>query len=252
MKKIFLTALLLVGFCGCATTGLKGPPLKVGISPNYPPLIFTQDGDLAGIEYDLMRKLARELDRPVTVVSMPWEEQIDALIAGKIDIIMSGMSVTKARQVKIAFSDSWMNGGLGVLMHPSQEGRVTTVEAVKQFNGTIGVIPGTTAQDYVLRNCKNARVVKIASAADAGIQIQRRTVDLFIHDIPSVAWQAATFGDELRLLMEPIDREQIAWGLRRDDTELMSQVNEKLAEWKADGSLDAIILKWIPYYNRIK
>ena len=253
MKHVLLSFLAVIGLCGCASIGSGGKqPLKVGFSPTYPPMIFSQDGDPAGVEYDLMRKLGRELDRPVTAVSMPFDELIDALVAGKIDIIMSGLSVTKARQVKIAFTDPWMNAGLGVLMRKAQSESIQTVDDVLRFSGNIGVLVNTTADDFVRRNAKNARVIKIASAADAGVLLQRRTIDLFIHDIPSVAWQAASNEAELTVLMTPLNREEIAWGVRRDDTELLAAVNPLIAAWKADGSLDATITKWIPYYGRFK
>src|SRR5262245_32751572 len=75
----------------------SNPPLKVGVSPIFPPMVFKQNGNLAGVEVDLARAFGEYLGRPVTFVELPWKDQIDAVNQGRIDIIMSSMSVTTAR-----------------------------------------------------------------------------------------------------------------------------------------------------------
>jgi ABC-type amino acid transport substrate-binding protein len=63
--------------------------LRVGMSPVFPPMVFKQAGELAGVEVDLARALGAKLGRRVVFVELPWEDQIEALTAGKTDIIMS-------------------------------------------------------------------------------------------------------------------------------------------------------------------
>jgi len=253
MKIWMILAALAVTVCGCSTIGGGNrEPLRVGITPNFPPMIFMRDGEVAGIEADLMRRLGRELGRPITVVSMPWNEQMDALSAGRIDIIMSGMSVTTARQVRIDFTTPWMTSGVGVLMRKADQQRFDSVESVLAFNGNVGVLADTTAHFFASRNLPRARIIRIASPADAAIQLRRRTVDLFLDDIPSVAWQAASNEAELAVLMAVLEREQIAWGVRRGNTALRDEVNAVLARWEADGTTDRVIEAWIPYYARIR
>jgi len=253
MKKLLLVLGVGLAVAGCARLDFVGKePLRVGVSPNYPPLIFVQEGELAGLEMDLMRRLGRELKRPVTAVPLPWEEQMDALVAGKIDIIMSGMSVTDARKVKIGFTDPWMKSGQMAMMRRADAAAITSVDHVRNFSGNIGVLPNTTSQDWAKRNCPNARLIKIASAADAGIQLQKKRIDLFIHDIPSIAWQVASNEAELAPLLIPLEREDIAWGVRRGDAELTAQINQLIKAWQEDGSLEEAILAWIPYYAKLK
>ncbi len=65
------------------------PPLRVGVAPNMPPMIFKQGKTIAGVEADLAQALGRELNRPVAFVELAWVDLIDALEANKIDVIMS-------------------------------------------------------------------------------------------------------------------------------------------------------------------
>jgi ABC-type amino acid transport substrate-binding protein len=117
--KKWIGQLVLTLGIGCLGLGLtavsvsaQGLPLKVGITPDYPPLIFRQGETVTGIEADLARKLGQELNRPVSLVTLKWEEQIDALLGKKIDLIMSGMSITPTREIRIRFSDPYLKSGL--------------------------------------------------------------------------------------------------------------------------------------------
>src|SRR5512137_1243580 len=71
--------------------------LRVGVSPVFPPMVFRQGKELAGVEVDLARALGEKLGRKVIFVELPWEDQVEALNAGRIDIIMSSMSITMPR-----------------------------------------------------------------------------------------------------------------------------------------------------------
>ena len=94
MIKILMTVLLLL-LAGCGGSNLKpvgGDSLLVGVCPNYPPIIFSKDGKITGLEGDMALALGRELHKSVEFIAMDWEELIPALISGRVDVIMSGAS----------------------------------------------------------------------------------------------------------------------------------------------------------------
>ena len=78
---IIILSFVLLG--GCATPGVKtgeAPvnPILVGVTPNYPPIIFKMSGEITGLETDFARRLSEELKRPIKFVEISWEEQIPA------------------------------------------------------------------------------------------------------------------------------------------------------------------------------
>jgi len=85
--------------------------LRIGTSASYPPLTFRQDGELQGVEVDLARAVGEDLKVKTDVVEMPWEELIAALNDNRIDVIMSGMSVTDERSTRVLFTDPYMKIG---------------------------------------------------------------------------------------------------------------------------------------------
>src|SRR5215831_6165331 len=84
------------------------PALRVGLAPQYPPIAFTQDGRVTGLEVDCAHGVAGELGRQVTFIELDWDALIPALEAGQIDIIMSGMSITDARAQRVWFVSPYL------------------------------------------------------------------------------------------------------------------------------------------------
>ena len=102
-------ALFLVGWAlaSCANLGPAGfsePTLRVGVSPDYPPVIFERDGEIVGIEADFAHRLGRDLHRPIEFVEIPFPDLLDALEAGEIDVVMSGLSNTPDRASRVQFN----------------------------------------------------------------------------------------------------------------------------------------------------
>jgi ABC-type amino acid transport substrate-binding protein len=231
---------------------LEMPPnaLRVGVTPTYPPIIFKQGGQITGAEAELARLLGEKLGRPAYFVEVPWDQQIDALIAGRTDIIMSGMSVTEARAVRVAFAEPYLEGGLMAAVRVEDASRYGSRDALVQTTATVGVIEATTGDVFVQRSFPNARRVPLTLASDGALALKRRTIDVFVHDGPSIAWLVSSNEADLAGIWIPLNRENLAWAVRRDDPQLIAQVNQVLAAWKQDGTLSGVLTRWLPYLKR--
>ena len=248
--RFFKTTILLAvlgGLAACTTT-TPPRPLRVGITPDYPPLAFEQDDGVTGAEVDFAVALGAQLGRPVQFFSFRWEQLIPALQEQRIDIIMSGMSVTPARQLRIAFSDPYLHNQLRAIFNRQNADRFKTRADILNTDAKIGVVPGTTADTFVQKNCTNATRVAIASRKDAPFHLlQDRQIDVFINDSFALAQILSENEADLTYLKEPLADDDLAWGVRSDNQELLRQVNAALARWKSDGTLNKILLRWMPY-----
>lgn len=256
MKTLFrvITAclFLLVGLClvGCGSLGSSsksGEPLRIGVSPNYPPVIFSKAGKLRGLEVDLGVLLARELGRPVRFVEVDWNKQIPALLDGSTDIIMSGMSVTPAREIRIAFADAYFTNGLVALMRTADAERFSTVESVLESDTSVGVIKGTTGDVFVQANMPRARNLTLQRRDDVIHEFARRRIHLYIDDAAAAAYIVSQNEAELTGLWVALESEPLAWGLRRDDPEMLEAVNGVLEGWRNDGTLARVLRRWLPF-----
>src|SRR6266446_4910530 len=125
------------------------PPLRVAVPRNRPPYAFKQGGQLVGLEVDFARELAAALGRPLDLVEIDWGDLIPAVRTRRADILMAGMTVTRARQVQIAFSDPYLRSGLLTVMRKEDVPRFKTVSRVLGTTEPIGVITGPTAERFV-------------------------------------------------------------------------------------------------------
>jgi polar amino acid transport system substrate-binding protein len=255
-SSVVLLVALLVGCASGPNTGAvsaaRSSYLRVGVTPDFPPVIFKEGDRLLGIEADLAHKLAETLGRQVQFVELSWAEQIPALLAGQTDIIMSGMTITRERELRISFTDPYLRSGLLALMRTADAGRFNSRESILQSSAVIGVKRGTTADVFVQRYIPRARKIELPEPRDAPFLLQRGEIDLFIHDAPSVAWLASENEASLTALLVLLTDDQIAWGVRRDDPELRAAANRALAEWRKDGTLDGVLRHWLPYLDRLR
>ncbi len=242
---------LLAGGCS-TTTGPAAPPgasegsadvLRVGVTPNYPPIVFEENGEIAGLEADF----ARNLGRPVKFVKLRWNDLIPALRKGKIDVIMSGMSITTSRSVEVAFTDPYLKLGQAILVPARQFLKYEYPQVIRFLDVRIGVEKGTTGDLFVQQQCRNAKRVPFSSAEKAAEALARGKVDVVLHDA-TVIWKLAGKFESKGLIAMPtmLTEEYLAWAVRRDDTALLKELNAVLDGWKRDGTLQEMISRWIP------
>lgn len=255
---------LLAAAClgGCATGGdagpavlpaLSGPALRAGTTPNYPPLIDEVDGKMVGIEADLGAEAARGINRRLELVELPWEELIPALEDGRIDVIMSGMSVTRQRAERVAFTRPYMKVGQMAVVRLGDVARLGRIDALLGTSGAVGFEAGTTGETFVRGTMSLATPVALDSV-EAGVEALRAgRIEAFVHDAPTV-WRIGSSPDyqDLIGLYWTLTDERLAWAVRKSDTTLRDALNEQLLQMVTDGRLETILGRWITVRVEVK
>ncbi len=228
------------------------PELYVGVTSTAPPLIYKDGGRFVGLEADLARAFADSLGIPVRFVELDWEDQIPALEKGKIDIIMSGMSITQARSNRIGFCDPYFRAGQMMLVDIANANQFPRgyYDLKWKKDIRIGVVEATAGDYFTRKNLPKAKLrgYKTANAAVTGLV--RGNIDAFISDAPMIAHAAAM--NETKGVVPVynlLTEEYLAWGVKKSDKALQRQANAFLEQYKADGRLDSSLRKWIPYLN---
>jgi ABC-type amino acid transport substrate-binding protein len=228
-------------------------PLRVGITPNYPPVIFKQNNAVVGVEAELAYLLGKELNRPVWFIELTKNDQIPALLDGDIDIIMSGVSVTDIRKVRISFTEPYLKGGLFMAMRLSDTAKYDSLNKVMGTYLTVGFVGGTTGEAWARKNMARLyATVTLPDARSAVEALKTKRIDIFVHDAPSVVWLVSENESVLGALWQVLDVEFLAWGVRIGDQALLTQANTALRKWKSDGTLQAILDKWMPYWRKLE
>lgn len=239
--------LLLLGFCVLGSLSAPAWALKVGISAEYPPLAYEQQGRIVGIEPDNAVAVGKIIGRKMELMPMPFTRLIPALVAGEIDVVMSGMSVTPGRSAQVAFTNSFLDVGQMGIVHVDKVAAFLHPWSLLAKGVRVAVEPGTTGALYVERELPDAKIKFYTDPPAAFAGLRKDEVDLYIHDAPT-SWLLATTkdGDDLISLNSALTEESLAWAVRKEDERLLAMLNEALASMQASGTARYILNRWIP------
>ena len=266
LKQLSIKQLLVLTFfiagvsltTGCVSTDQKAVEsvaiapdiniLRVGVTPNAPPLIFKQGNKIVGLEADLAAEFAKYLDKSPRFVELKWEDQIPSLLENRIDIIMSGMSITRLREVRVAFSIPYFKSGQMALIRREDAARFSAGFFALTTSTAIGVIKDTTGEYFVETNYSSVKK-KIFSTPSAGARaVVDKKIDMFIYDAPMILYLASENETKgLTALFTLLTEEYLSWGFRKDNKDLLNSANKFLRTINAEGRLNKIIQYWIPF-----
>jgi len=234
-----------------APAGWKAPAeIKVGITPNYPPLAFERDGRIVGVEPDLAEAVGKVLGSKLVLTPIAWEDLPDALASREVDVIMSGVSVTERRKKTVAFTRPYLTIGQMALVRTDDLSRLAEPGALDRTGVRVGVQRLTTGAAYARAELNKATVVEFGSA-DSGIEaLREKRIDAFIHDAPTVWRLTSRFDSDpsrtLAGLYRPLTKEELAWAVRRDEAATLgAALDAALAKLRADGTLEQVLDRWI-------
>ncbi len=235
---------------GCHSTDPARSPsgvLRIGAVEDSPPLIFRQKGRWSGVEADLGRALAAQLGMNPVFVALPQKKLSSALLDGKVDILMAGLAITEDRRVQMDFSAPYLVVGQAALIRKSDLLRCNTEIKIRSARARVGVVEGSPGDRLVSRYFTNATRLPFPHAARAAEALRQNQIDMLIYDAPAAWWLAQQHPGQLTLAPALFAREEIAWAFRLGSVILRDSVNQVLAGWQEDGTLESILQRWIPY-----
>ncbi len=227
-----------------APNATAGPPLVIGMELNYPPFEMTDaSGNPSGVGVDMAQALAAYLHRPLQIENMPFEGLIPALKTGRIELIISSMTATAERAKSIDFSDPYLNTGLAILT--KKGGPIQGIADVDKPGMVVTVKTGTTAQTYTHDHFHNATVLPLEQDTACALEVVQGRADAFLYDQMSIYQFAKKNPDTTRGLLEPFQKESWAIGIAKGNTDLETQVNAFLKDFKAHQGFDKLGDKYL-------
>jgi polar amino acid transport system substrate-binding protein len=224
--------------------------LRVGLTPDYPPVVYIENKRVTGLEIEYARALAAELGKKLLVVPLKFADLIPALQRHDIDIIMSGLSITKLRSVRVAFTDPYLSVGQMVLVRSEDRVKYGVPQMIIITNDRIGVVKGTTGDIFVRNNCANAEKIDYESVNNAVLDLQGGSIDMLIFDAPQI-WMLAAENETNGLSMLPfqLTKEYLAWAVNKEDQRFLAEINNILEKWRKNGTMRNVSKRWLPFYN---
>jgi len=224
------------------------PALRVGLAPHYPPISFKQQGRLTGLEVDCALGLEAELGRRVELVALDWEALIPALESEKIDVIMSGMSITEARARWVWFVSPYLRVGQMAMFRKADHLELSSPTLLTLTRRRVGFVAGTTGAAYVQGNLPQAQYVPLGSTDEGLRALRAGEIDVFVHDAVT-AWRVGDNEANATLTSSfvPLTEEYLAWAVRQTDEALHRDLEAVLERWKRSGRLQELFQKWLKF-----
>ncbi|MDI3492606.1 MAG: polar amino acid transport system substrate-binding protein [Desulfomicrobiaceae bacterium] len=260
MRRILLSLLLLVVWGAQALAAdhelaekstlnaiVKRGELRVGLDAGYMPFeMTTKQGEIVGFDVDLAKEMAKAMGVKLTIVNTDFDGIIPALMADKFDIIISGITVTQERNLKINFADPYIVVGQTVLVAKKHAGSVKSYKDLNDPKYVVASRIGTTGEQAVKRLMPKAQYKSFEKESDGAMEVINGNADAFVYDLPfCVVFMAQQGADKLVFLDEPFTYEPLGFGIKPGDPDFLNWLNNFLRQIKADGRYDRIYTKWI-------
>ena len=220
------------------------PILRVGITPDTAPYVFWQQDHYAGIEIDLANRLGAALGERIELVPVPWDEQIPNLLAGRTDVIMSGMSITPGRASRVAFGEPYLTTALQAVVRRDDVQRWPTPDALLRSSPRIGVKAGTTGEAFVRQRRPDENIVVYRKSHDAIYELLNYRIDVYVGDAPVIKSAVAGQAGKLAAYPRDVGQQSLAWAFRPADQDLRRAASAVLARWRSDGTLRQVLDAW--------
>ena len=189
----------------------KKGELVVGTTGTQPPLNATaKTGDVIGFDADLAKIIAMNMGVKVRFATMPFGELLPALQSGKVDMVISSMTMTLERNLKVAFVGPYYVSGKGILTKGDAIAKLQQGDGLNNPEFKVAVLANSTSQQFVEAAAPKAELVKVQSYDAALDMLKQDKINAMVADYPFCAFSAFRFRDQglvagqSRLTFEPL------------------------------------------------
>lgn len=216
--------------------------LIVGTDATFPPMeSFNDAGDIIGYDIDLAQKIADDLGVELEIKNVEWDLLFDALIDGKVDMVISGVTITDDRKELYAFSKQYINAGQVILTRNDN----TTITSIADLtDAKIAVQEETTNAKEALKYTDAENVLQYSDFKEATSALVNREADAIFSDLTG----ARGIIDEnptLKIASEPFTNDYYGIVMRIGENDLVDKVNSIIGELKQTGYLLYLHQKWL-------
>ena len=270
MKKILLIVLSL-GVLGLASIA-NSQTIRIGTEGAYPPWNnINSAGDLEGAEIDFGNEACERMGVTCEWVTQDWDGIIPALLQGKYDIIIAGMSITEERKEKVNFTTGYMTDGarfavlkgsglsdLNIagmakvnLNNAGGKEQAAIGQLIAAMDGkTVCVQSSTIHQNFLEKHMSGAVDVKLyQSVDDHNLDLAAGRCDAILADVGSiidfmesdggvdVAFTGPTFSGG-------VFGDGVGGAVRKEDGDILEMWNAAISEMSKDGTTAEITKRW--------
>lgn len=250
MASLVVLALAAGGVPALAATGLSDilqqGELVVGTAGDMPPFnMTTKDGKIIGLDVDVATLLAGAMGVKLSIKTMPFADLLPALEAGKVDMVLSQMTMTPKRNLKVAFVGPYFISGKAFLTKQETIARAKEGSEVDNPRVTLAAIKGSTSQFFVEAVIPKAKLVTTTNYDEAVKLVLDDKVNAMVADYPICVISAYRFPNKgLISVVTPLTYEPLGIAMPAGDPHLINWMENFLLVLDGSGRLEALKKRW--------
>lgn len=219
--------------------------LKMGTEPSYPPFeMKATTGEVIGFDVEIARLVAEKIGARLEIVQGEFDGLIPSLRTRRVDLVLSGMTITPERAQAVAFSDPYYRVGQVAMIRKSLEGEVTSAALLDDPKYKIGVQTTTTGQIAVEKSMPRAEIKLYQSAQECGQALLAGYVDAVVFDDPFVRIFASEHPAEVVALLDPFTTEDLGVAVHLENAALLQAVNGCLRDLEGSKLREELVATW--------
>jgi len=248
MIKITLALLTLMLVTGCSTTEIddtEDDTLTVAMELAYPPFETKDDqGNPTGISVDLAKAFGQYIGKDVEIVNTAWDGLIPSLQTSTADMVISSMTITDERAKIVDFSNPYANSLLAILAN--KDANITSIDDLNQEGKKVAVKIGSTGYIYAQKYLTNAEIIGLSDESACVTEVIQGKADGFLYDQLTIYRNYIANQDTTDAIFIPFQDTE-SWGVavKKGNTELLTQLNDFIAEYQANGGFDELTEKYL-------
>lgn len=224
--------------------------LKFGTAAVTEPMSFIDSNrKVVGFDVEFASYIAKKLNKKLEIIDMEFGAMLPALIAGKVDMIGAGLSITEDRAKMVLFSKSYYPSGIAVLVKGNTEskpmaesGKLRTIDDIKDKR--IGVLLGSIHDSYASKTYPNAQILEYQNVSDMLNAINSGKADVGFYDHISLK-EVFKNNKQLGIVAKDVFTVPIAAGFNKENSKLRDQFNAFLQQIKSNGIYDDMVDRWM-------
>jgi polar amino acid transport system substrate-binding protein len=225
---------------------LERGEIVIGMSGNQPPFSMkAKSGDLIGYEVDIAKVLAESMNVKLKIEQLPFGDLLPALKDGKVDLVMSGMTMTPKRNLEAAFVGPYVLSGKSILTKSSILARAEESEEINQTNLKLATLKGSTSEDFVKNFLENTSLSLVDDYDQAVKMLSNDEIDAVVADYPICVLTMARYPEAgFATLNQPFTIEPIGMALPPDDVLLLNMIQNYFNAMLLAGLLEGLEEYW--------
>ena len=204
-----------------------------------------KNGELIGYEVDLAKALAKNMGVKLKLVEMPFSDLIGALKTGKVDAVMSGMTMTPERNLEVLFAGPYILSGKAILTKSKLIEEISAATATTEKKYRIVTLKGSTSVEFVKNYMPKHELILVDNYNDGVTMVLSDKADALVADKPiCVITLMKNQGKDLVTSDKPLTIEPIGMALPSDDPQFLNLVENYIASLQLSGTLPLLEKMW--------